>query len=297
MKNYKVYTFTLSPMTDEKAEILSAYLTDIGVDSFEYLDNGLIAYAEEGTIDEKAVYKTLKIMRRQGVKVRFSVSILDNHDWNATWEEEGFQPIVINDQCVIHKPNQSIPVEHPQYDIRINPRMSFGSGTHETTRMMIEKILEYDLSGMRCLDMGCGTGILSICMSMRGAREVVAIDIDDGCVENCLSNCQLNYIDNVDAIHGDASAISGEFDFIVANIHRNVIVRDMPTYFAHLSNQGHLIVSGFLVKDGNSILNEAKKHDVWLEHLRIKNDWVMLEFAPLSKKIDEKDKNKEEGEL
>ena len=156
--------------------------------------------------------------------------------------------------------------------------MAFGSGTHETTSQLVELLLRSDFHGQNVLDMGCGTCILGICMSLRGAERVVAIDIDEQSVDNSLLNCGLNQLHNISVLHGDASAIHGEFDTIVANIHRNIIINDLPTYVAHLRAGGTLIVSGFFTEDIPAIQSAAESQGLTLTHQQARNNWAVAVF-------------------
>lgn len=248
MQDYLVYSFTLAPMSDVAAEVLIAYLGDVGFDGFQQTATTVEAYIPRSMADDQAVRAVVEAYPLPDVVVSYELRALPQCDWNEQWERDGFQPIEIGTLCLIGKPGHETPRQH-DYHILLEPRMAFGSGTHATTRLLTELILRDAFSGQRCLDMGCGTGILAICLSLRGASEVVAIDIDEGCVENTRHNCRLNDVDNVQPICGDASAIEGMFDVIVANIHRNIICQDMPVYASHLAPAGRLIVSGFFSDD------------------------------------------------
>jgi ribosomal protein L11 methyltransferase len=189
-----------------------------------------------------------------------------------------YEPIIINDLCAIHAPHhENIP--SVRYDIIINPRMAFGSGTHETTSMLTEILLNKDLKGKKTLDMGCGTGILAIAMSLSGAENVYAIDIDEKSVANTTENISLNNINNIETILGDASAISKigkPLNLIVANIHKNIIINDMHLYANALTPKGELIVSGFYTEDANDILTSAKEYGLSLKQTYSKNNWCVL---------------------
>lgn len=280
MKQYSVYTFTLSPMTDEAGDILAALLLDLGFDSFEQTATGLAAYlpaeAEDGA--DSGVEALLEAWPLPHVAVNYTRQRLEQRDWNAQWEAEGFQPIEIAGLCRIHKPADTNAAAPVPYDIVVEPRMAFGSGTHATTAQLVELLLRRPLGGLRCLDMGTGTGILAICMAKRGAAHVVAIDIDEASAENALHNCRLNGCDGVEVLLGDASAIAGTFDLVVANIHRNIIVADLPRYAASLAEGGRFVCSGFFADDVPPIESAAAPLGLSLVHRQERDGWVVLEF-------------------
>lgn len=276
MQTYDIFSCRLSPANDTSREIVIALLAAAGFDSFQETDEGLDAYIPAGQMTEEGMDQLLTDFQLPDIQVSFSRKQLEQRDWNEQWEQEGFQPIVIPGLCAIHRHDQ--PAEPQPFDLKLNPRMAFGSGTHETTSQLVEVLLKSNLGGKRCLDMGCGTGILAICMSMAGASEVTAIDIDEFSVENTRENCQLNGVGNVTVLHGDASAIEGQFDLIVANIHRNIIVADLPVYVRHLAAGGQLLVSGFFEEDVPAINQAAVQAGLQLAQKQARNGWVMLSF-------------------
>jgi len=323
MEQFVVYSFRIDPFSEDISDMLCALLGDLGFDSFEQTSTGVEAYIAQGNDDEGAVSALLQGLSL-GSAVTFSKHALENKNWNEQWEKEGFRPIVIDGLCAIHRPADAVPAL--PYDILIEPRMAFGSGTHETTSQLVEMLLGMDFSapnsgekkpsetsngsGIRALDMGCGTGILALAMHLRGAQHVVAIDIDESSVENTRHNAELNGIrcGNADScngengnggdagscrssadscnggktfevIHGDASAIDGQFDVIVANIHRNIIIHDLPTYAAHLAPGGTLIVSGFFTEDAPAILSAAAPLSLRLHSRQSRNNWCVLRMV------------------
>ncbi len=278
MDRYDVFSFHIEPMSDAASDVLCALLGELGFDSFEQKETGVDAYVLADTADERAVGQLTDAFVLPDVHIRYERSQLESKDWNELWEREGFEPIVVPGLCVIHDTRHKVGTDGVAYDIRINPRMAFGSGTHETTAQLVERLLRRDLSGLRCLDMGCGTGILAICMALRGAGEVVGIDIDAFSVENTRENCLLNDVGQVQVLHGDASAIEGRFDCIVANIHRNIIAADLPTYTDHLAPCGSLLVSGFFETDIPAIQHVAEGQGLHIVHRQSRNDWAVVEF-------------------
>ena len=274
---YSVTHFTLSPMSDMAADILSALLAEQGYDSFEQTETGVDAYIPTELLAQTDVDSLLADFPLPDVKYSFRTEAMENKDWNEEWETNSFEPIVIPELCCIHDTRHEADSTVP-YDIIINPRMAFGSGTHETTIQLVELLLRSDFHGQNVLDMGCGTCILGICMSLRGAERVVAIDIDEQSVDNSLLNCGLNHLNNIYVVHGDASAIQETFDTIVANIHRNIIINDLPTHVAHLRKGGTLIVSGFFTEDIPAIQAAAEAQGLKLVHQQERNNWTVASF-------------------
>lgn len=285
MNSYSIYSFQFHPHTEEVEDLLTAFLVDMGFDSFQSTDEALEAYLPSDCDTAETTEILEQLIRKfplPGIRIAYSKTMLEQRNWNAEWEDNSFHPIVLPSLCCIHKPQDPVPDEahvpsdRPFYDILLQPRMAFGSGTHETTSQLVKLLLGMELSGQRTLDMGTGTGILGICMSLRSAEEVVAIDIDEASVENAQDNARLNGIDNMRVIHGDASAIEGTFDLIVANIHRNIILEDMPVYVAHLAQGGSLVISGFYTADVPSILRGAEALGLELTLQQEQSDWAVL---------------------
>lgn len=289
MRQYWVYDFHILPMDENVADILVALLSEQGFDSFEQTDSGLCAYIPQEEDEQRGLFMDsfIKNLQINNVTITYVKHLLEHRDWNERWEKESFQPLEIHGLCRIHKPTSEsattasmqtqAAMEHGEYDILLQPRMAFGSGSHETTAQLVEILLRSQLSGKRCLDMGTGTGILAICMALRGAESVVGIDIDADSVDNAIHNCMLNKV-SADIRLGDASAIEGYFDLIVANIHRNIIVEDLPTYAAHLSAGGLLLCSGFFLDDVPIVFNAALHSGLTLNLQQDNNGWVVLRF-------------------
>lgn len=280
MNDYLVYTFTLSPMGDEAADMLVALLADIGFEGFQQTDRSLLAYLPRGIDAEDAVRGVVDAFPLPGVSVSCSEEPLAPQDWNARWEAEGFRPIEMGTRCLVCKPGQEAGLGPHDYTLFIEPRMAFGSGAHATTRAIVAQLLSIPLDTLRCLDMGCGTGILAICMALRGANQVVAIDIDPLCVGNTRHNLALNAVDGVEVRLGDATAIEGEFDVIVANIHRNIICHDMPVYARHLAPHGRLLLSGFFPEDLPVVRQTAEAEGLVCTHFQEEGEEGREEDTP-----------------
>ena len=283
MQKYTVFHFTIAPMSDMASDILSACLADAGFDSFEQKDTGVDAYIPTDDVCESTVQAVVADFILPDVAITYTHELLANQDWNEEWERESFRPIVIPKLCCIHKPETPLieclkAGESVTYDVLIRPRMSFGSGSHETTSQLIEILLQRDFSRLRCLDMGCGTGILAICMALRGGSEVTAIDIEDVCVKNTQENLELNGLSGkVQTLEGDASAIQGQYDVIVANIHRNIIMHDLPTYSAHLKVGGQIFLSGFFMDDVVQVEQAARAVGIEVEQVNQRDGWAVMQ--------------------
>ena len=249
------------PYSDTTCDILSAMLCEIGFDSFEMTDSGLKAYIQESDFNEDQFRDTLSDIIIPNVECIYTIHALEDKDWNAEWEQNGFDPVL-----------------EREFGIRLNPRMAFGSGSHETTHQIVSLLFQKDFTGQRVLDMGTGTGVLGIAMAMRGAKEVVAIDIDEFSVANARENFLLNNINNVTVIHGDASAIDGMFHTIVANIHKNILSADMATYVSHLVPDGTLIISGFFSSDVTEMEQVTKANNLSVVSISEKNDWAVMQL-------------------
>lgn len=274
---YTKVVATISPFTSEKAEILTALLADVGFESFMETETGLEAYIQNADFRQELLDDVK--LPFDDTNVEYSISELEDKDWNEEWEKNYYQPIVIDDKCIVRSPFHPAQPEIP-IEIIIEPKMSFGTGHHETTSMMIESILEINVTGHRVLDMGCGTGILAILASKRGASEILAIDIDEWCIRNSEENCQLNSTGNIIIKQGDASILSGEgmFDIIIANINRNILLADMKAYLKQLKPGGLILFSGFYESDFNVIDEEAKSLNLRLINRKEKNNWTALTY-------------------
>ena len=249
----------VEPYSEEACDVVSALWGEIGFDSFEMTDVGMKAYISEDQFDEASLQATLADIFIPDVTFTYSMHPLENKDWNMEWEQNSFDPIL-----------------EREFGIRLNPQMAFGSGSHETTYQITSLLLQKDFTNQRVLDMGTGTGVLGIAMAMRGAKEVVAIDIDEFSVKNAKENFALNHITNVSILLGDASAIEGEFQTIVANIHKNILTADMPTYVQHLAPQGTLIISGFFMDDVPEMEKVAQQNSLSVVKTVELNNWAVM---------------------
>jgi ribosomal protein L11 methyltransferase len=274
--NYIKVIFTLEPFIPEAGEVLMAQLGEAGFESFMETDDGFEAYIPENLFTDDFMNSVFLPFHDVSITTRHEV--IKEQNWNKTWEQNFFEPIVIGNEVMIrgsfHEKKENI-----KHDIIIDPEMAFGTGHHETTGLMVKFILEEDLTGKKILDMGCGTGILGILCSKRGASHITGIDIEDWAYNNAVENCKKNNVTNMKVIHGDAGSIgSSPFDIILANINRNILLADIGKYAKALKPGGKLILSGFYESDIESINQETKKHG--LENIFVKSDnnWVASSY-------------------
>ncbi len=265
------------PSSQEVNEIIIAQLADFGFESFTDNENELCAYikANDYTIEVESMVKNLTMP--EGVKFTFQINRIKGENWNAKWESD-FEPIVVNGRCLVrasfHRGMPDI-----EYDIIIDPKMSFGTGHHQTTHLMIEAILNDDFANISVLDMGCGTAVLAILAEMRGAKAVTAIDNDEWAYNNSLENIEVNKCKCIEAICGDAKQIEGkQFDIILANINLNILLNDIPHYVKSLNPKGKLILSGILKSNIDAI--QKKATEFGLSHVKTatRDEWVMISF-------------------
>lgn len=276
---YVEVTFTAQPCTEIVTDVLAALTADVGFESFVACKGGMQAYIQKALFDENSLKNILADFPIPDTKITYTLAEPEDKDWNAEWEKNFFQPIVIDNRCVIHS---TFHKDYPkaEYDIVINPQMAFGTGHHETTSSILGELLEADLKGKSVLDMGCGTSILAILASMRGADPVTAIDIDDWCVNNSRDNIALNHISNITVELGDASLLKGRkpFDVIIANINRNILLNDLPAYAACMHSGSEIYMSGFYVEDIPAIREKGESLGMKFVHHREKHNWAAVKL-------------------
>jgi len=271
---YFGYYFTVEPLVPA-VEILIAELGYSGFESFVETEKGVTAYIQKEDWSSN-ILDDIQILNSEEFKIDYSFDELEQTNWNAEWEKN-FQPIVVDDVCTVRAPFHERP--NSKYDIIIEPKMSFGTGHHETTHMMIQHILNNDFSSKSVLDMGCGTGVLAILAEMRGATKIDAIDIDNWCYINSLENVERNNCKHISVYEGDANLLKDKsYDIIIANINRNILLTDMSKYTASLNNEGVLFFSGFYSNDIPLLEAECSKYGLKLEERLERNNWVSLKF-------------------
>lgn len=279
--DYVELRITPQPTSAAATDVLAALLAPLGFESFEEREGMLLAYCPVRAFSEPMVAACLSDLPLPGVTCSYVVARVATEDWNALWERDSFAPIVIGDQCVIHAPADAGRVPPCRHDITIEPRMSFGSGHHETTAQLIEVILGLPLARRRVLDMGCGTAVLAIVAARCGAAVVRAIDIDDWACVAARENVALNAVPQVRVDCGDAAALDGDalYDYIFANINRNILLADMPRYVAHLAADGELLLSGFYDADVAALVARAGALGLALRGQRSRGGWAVLRLA------------------
>ncbi|WP_162428460.1 50S ribosomal protein L11 methyltransferase [Pontibacter pudoricolor] len=259
------------------ADIFTAELGELGFNAFEENEDGFSAYIDEDQFSQEALEEVINRYAEM-VQVEHAIKKIERQNWNEEWERN-FEPLFIGDKVSVRASFHEKPA-NAVYDIVINPKMSFGTGHHETTTLMIENQLTLDHQGKRVLDMGCGTGILAIMAGELGASEIVAVEIEDWTVENARENAELNGYATIDVRLGGAETIDGDqpYDIILANINRNVLLEDMAAYVAVLKPQGYLLLSGFYTEDLPMLQERATELGLtYLSH-RVKNNWVSAIF-------------------
>lgn len=273
--DYIEYHFKVTPL-QPATDILIAELGAAGFESFEETDHGVLAYIQK--IDwHTDVLNDVTILENQNFKIEYTYKEIAQENWNETWEKN-FNPIIVDDKCVVRAPfHQKFDVT---YDIVIAPKMSFGTGHHETTYMMLQYILNNNWENKKVLDMGCGTAVLAILAKMKGATHVDAIDIDNWCYINSIENIERNHCQSINVYEGDASLLSGKvYDTIIANINRNILIDDMEVYSQSLSPKGELYLSGFYAEDLPMIQEECTKHGLKFVSQLERNKWVAAKFV------------------
>lgn len=280
MNNYIKTELSISPYCEAAADVLSAMLAEVGYESFVPNEKGVTAYVPEGLYSAESVIAVVADFPLEGYHINFSSENIEGEDWNTEWEKNYFQPIVVDDECVIHSTFHT-DVPKTRYDIVIDPKMAFGTGYHQTTCHMIRAILVTDLVGKKVLDMGCGTALLAILACKHGATSAVAIDIDEFAYENAKENIQLNGTPCVEVRLGDVDVLRADdsFDYIFANINRNILLADMQHYVACMHDGSELFISGFYVEDIDVLKDEAER--LGLKYLSFAEDnrWAMMRFV------------------
>ena len=269
MSDYQEFKFVLE-QPDKHSEILIALLSQAGFEGFVETDEGFLAYTNQDLTPEQ-------ILGSLDLSYQYTTKVIVEQNWNKTWEQH-IKPLIIDEQIYIKTsfhPDKSFP-----YVITIDPKMSFGTGHHETTYLMIRQMLNIDFSGKSVIDMGAGTGVLSILSEMLGATEIYAIDNDKWAYENMLENFEKNYSTQIKAFHGDAQTLSQlpAVDVFLANINRNILLNDLAAYVRRIKPSGHLVLSGFYTEDIPLLIAAAKQNGMVFESKMQKNNWTSLKF-------------------
>jgi ribosomal protein L11 methyltransferase len=292
MKYYEV-DFTMKPCTQDAQDILSALAGEAGFETFEETATGLKGYVQQALFDEDTLQQVLEGFPFENVTLSYSIQEAEDKDWNEQWEQEGFEPIIINlppskgkGNLIIHD-GRHLPSDNnlqpSSIMIEIDAHLAFGTGTHETTRMICGILLDMQLDGLRVLDCGCGTGILGICALKVGAASVVGYDIDEWSADNTRHNAVINRVDDrLTALCGDANVLSGfsaEFNVVLANINRNILLNDMERFRNVMAPHAQLVLSGFYKKDCALLESKAQTLGLSLKATRSDGDWACLLFS------------------
>lgn len=271
---YIEYNFEVTPK-EPATEILIAELGGVGFESFVENDNGVTAYIQKEEWNA-TILEDVFVLKSDEFKIVYSQKEIAQTNWNAEWEKN-FNPIQVDDLVSIRAPFHENP--NLKYDIVIEPKMSFGTGHHETTHMMVQHLINLNVENKKVLDMGCGTGILAIFAEMKGAKPIDAIDIDAWCYENSLENVERNNCSNIAVYEGDSSILKEKkYDIIIANINRNILLSDMEIYTSCINENGNLLLSGFYSEDIPIIDAEVSKYGLTLNKTITRNNWVALQY-------------------
>lgn len=266
-------------------ELLSAAACEAGFEAFEDTDDGLLGYVQRPMYDKEALDAAIADYMPEGAAVSYAVEEVPDQNWNQGWEDEGFEPIGVSDNLVIydakHTDREMFAGDDGVMRIFIEARNAFGTGTHQTTRMILRRLLAMDMQGKSVLDCGCGTGILGITASRLGANPVLGYDIDEWSADNAQHNAALNGVENMSVMLGDASVLNNVaecFDVVIANINRNILIADMSAFRAHMKEGAQLILSGFYEADVPMIEAVAKKHGLSLCDVVTDEEWACALF-------------------
>lgn len=261
-------------------DLLTDALGEAGFETFEDTEYGIKGYVQESLFDENAMNDVISNFMLPDVTINANIQEAEYKNWNEEWEEAGFERININDSITIydarHDDGNGIA---SGISIGIEAKQAFGTGTHETTRMIVSTLLNIDLKGKRVLDCGCGTGILGIAASKLGASEVVGYDIDEWSSENAIHNAELNGVGNMKVMLGDASvlkSVEGKFDVVLANINRNILLADMPAFVSVMADNSLLILSGFYASDVDLLIEKASSLGLSKIDSKSDSEWTCL---------------------
>ena len=271
---YIGYEFKIEPL-QPGSEILIAELGYAGFESFVETEEGVTAYIQKDDWNDN-ILEDIQILNSDEFKITYEFNEIEQTNWNEEWEKN-FNPIIVDDLVSVRAPFHDKP--DTKYDLVIEPKMSFGTGHHETTHMVIQHILKNDFKGKSVLDMGCGTGVLAILAEKVGATQLDAIDIDNWCYLNSLENVKRNNCKHISVYEGDVSLLQNQkYDIIIANINRNILLADIPTYSKHLNKNGILFLSGFYEEDLPIVTAKCHENRLVLKDKILKNRWIAAKY-------------------
>jgi len=272
--NYIEISFTFLDHRDFR-DILAARLNEIEFESYLDIEDGLAAYIQESLLDQKKLDSVISDLKSLFI-FDYSIKYIEQKNWNLKWEKS-FHPVKINKDCII-RAHFHDKLDY-KYEIIITPKMSFGTGHHETTYLMINQMFELDFKNRSVLDVGCGTGVLTILSKMLGSSYTLGIDIDRWSYENSLENAFLNNIKDIKFLQGDINNLDGKFDVIFANINRNIILSDINKYIDLMNQDADLLLSGFLLEDVQIIRKKSESLNLNFISNKNKNKWNLLHFT------------------
>ena len=299
MKYFEV-EFTISPFSTDAADLLAAIAGEAGFETFEETSTGLLGYIQQDFLDVSVLQESLEDFPFEGVSISYDIREAEDRDWNEQWEQEGFEPIIIsrnveggmwneNTPTIVSHDGRHLPQFESEISIEIDAHLAFGTGTHETTRMICAELISLltphsSLLVKRVLDCGTGTGILSICALKLGATEAVGYDIDEWSVDNARHNAVINQVDDrFTSLQGDASIllnkVEGMFDLVMANINRNILLADMETFRKKMADGAKLILSGFYTEDCQMLIDKAQTLGLKLTKQKEDQNWACLVFT------------------
>lgn len=279
VKYYEV-TFYINPYSELSKDIMIAMAADTGFESFEDNDHGFTGYVQIDKFDKIALDGSIESFPIPDTSIKYDISKPEDRNWNEKWEKAGFEPIIIDQRCIIYDAKQKYPDCHYPLSIAIDAQQAFGTGTHETTQMIVSAILNMNMDNKRVLDCGCGTGILGIVSAKKGAKEVIGYDIDDWSTKNAVHNAEINKV-NMEIFEGDKNVLShicGVFDVILANINRNILLSDMQAFTGIMNNSCTLVISGFHEKDAIMLTRKAASLGLKETKRQVINNWCCLVF-------------------
>lgn len=288
MKYFEV-AFTLSPYSTDACDVLAALAGEVGFETFMETEDGLTGYVQQALFNEQTLKETIEDFPFDGISINYNVREAEDKDWNEQWEQEGFEPIEVRRKMedgrgiIIHD-GRHLPVNISDQDItiEIDAKLAFGTGTHETTRMICSTLLDLfgNLSSLKVLDCGTGTGILAICALKLGASEAVGYDIDEWSADNARHNAVINRVDDrFTSLLGDVNIlkeVEGSFDLVMANINRNILLADMPMMHEKMAPGAQLILSGFYTADIPMLTEKAQSLGMKLVAQEEDNDWACV---------------------
>jgi len=266
--------FTFNP-EELDGEIVLAEIAELPFESFAEETGKILAYAQEEDFDKKNL-DDFQWLKENSVEYKFNE--INDVNWNEEWEKN-FEPIEVSDKCIVRATFHKLNKEY-EYDLLIDPKMSFGTGHHATTYLVLKNMFNFDFEGTQVLDMGTGTGVLAVLAIKLGAEHALAIDNNEWAFDNAMDNIKLNNCEGKITVEiGESELIEGKtFDYILANINRNVILSDLPLYEKSLNKDGALLVSGIMTHDVEHVLNKAKEVGLILESLEEKDNWNLFVF-------------------